>query len=92
MSQRAVEGLLGRLVTDRRFRRQFYLEPGATCTRESLELTMRELSAVLALEEPRIEEFAGWLDAKIVRAGASDKDDLLRRRPAATLMSVGARK
>jgi hypothetical protein len=68
MSQKGVEGLLGRMVTDGDFRRRFYQEPAATCIAQALEVTTRELEAVLALDEARVAEFSKMLDARIVRA------------------------
>ncbi len=68
MSQRAVEGTLGRLITDSEFRRVFFADPAATCVRESLDLTTRELEALLALDQSRLQAFAKVLDARIVRA------------------------
>ncbi len=74
MSQKAVESLLGRLLTDQAFRRRFYAEPAATCRAESLDVTGRELEAVLAVEEAHLIGFAGQLDPRIVRAGF-DRDE-----------------
>lgn len=68
MSQRAVEGTLGRLITDSEFRRGFYADPAATCVHESLDLTTRELEALMALDQSRLQTFARVLDARIVRA------------------------
>jgi len=68
MSQRAVEGTLGRLITDIEFRRGFYADPAATCLREALDLTTRELEALMALDPARLQTFAKVLDARIVRA------------------------
>ncbi len=68
MSQRAVESLLGRLLTDQNFRRQFYAEPAATCRAESLDVTSRELEAVLAVDEGHFSGLAVALDPRIVRA------------------------
>lgn len=68
MSQQAVEGTLGRLITDSEFRRCFYTDPAATCLRESLDLTTRELEALMALGPTRLQEFAKGIDARIVRA------------------------
>jgi hypothetical protein len=69
MSQRAVEGILGRLITDSEFRRGFYADPAATCLHESLDLTTRELEALMALDQSRLQTFARVLDARIIRAG-----------------------
>jgi len=68
MSQRAVEGTLGRLVTDSEFRHGFYADPAETCLRESLDLTTQELEALTALDPSRLQAFAKGLDARIVRA------------------------
>ncbi len=68
MSQRAVERLLGRLMTDGEFRRGFYANPSATCAQESLDVTARELDALLTLGQSRLRAFAKELDARIVRA------------------------
>jgi hypothetical protein len=68
MSQKAVEGLLGRLLTDTAFRHRFYRDPRVTCAHTALELTARELEAVLALDEAHVADFAKRLDPKIVRA------------------------
>ncbi len=68
MTQKAVEGLLGRLITDRSFRSRFFEEPQAACTEENLDVTSRELAALLALDELRVEELTKQLDPKIVRA------------------------
>ena len=68
MSQRTVERTLGRLVTDSEFRRGFYADPAETCVRESLDLTTREIEALMALDQSRLRAFAKALDARIVRA------------------------
>jgi hypothetical protein len=68
VSQRAVESLLGRLITDPQFRRRFYEDPAAVCVGEQLLVTPRELEAVLNLEERRVADFARHVDVKLVRA------------------------
>lgn len=68
MSQRTVERTLGRLVTDSEFRQGFYADPAETCRRESLDLTTRELDALMGLDQTRLQAFAKELDARIVRA------------------------
>ena len=68
MSQRAVEGLLGRLITDGTFRQRFYQDPALSCSHASLELSQRELDAVLAIDVHMITEFAKRLNPKIIRA------------------------
>jgi len=68
MTQKAVESLLGRLLTDHGFRRRFYEEPATSCRQEALDVTSRELEAVLVVGESLFEEFAHRLDPRIVRA------------------------
>jgi len=68
MAQKAVETLLGRLLTDEDFRRRFFEEPAAVCRQEALDVTSRELEAILAVDEVRFAQFAKQLDARIVRA------------------------
>jgi hypothetical protein len=68
MSQRAVEGTLGRLITDSEFRDAFYADPAATCVRESLDLTTRELEALMALGPSHLETFGRAVDSRIIRA------------------------
>jgi hypothetical protein len=67
MSQRAVENLLGRLITDGRLREKFFQDPAGVCLRESFDLTTRELEALLTLDETGLERFARSVDAHIVR-------------------------
>lgn len=71
MSQKGVEGLLGRMVTDKDFRQRFYQEPAATCVAEAMEVTTRELEAVQRLDETHVAEFAKHLDTRIVRASVN---------------------
>ena len=80
MSQRGLEDLLGRLITDKGFRRQFFEEPAARCAAERIEVTPRELDALLKLKENHIESFAKRLDPRIVRA-VVDADTRARPRP-----------
>jgi hypothetical protein len=68
MSQRVVEGLLGRLLTDEEFRHRFYLQPAGTCRERSFDLTSRELEALLRLNEAEVSSFAKRLAPRVVRA------------------------
>ncbi len=68
MRRHAVEEALGRLITDSDFRRLFYMDPVATCRRESLDLSAHEIEALVALNPSRLQAFARVLDARIVRA------------------------
>ncbi len=71
MSQRSVEALIGRLVTDRRLRRRFFEAPEQTCSSETYDVSEREMEALLGLGELEIEFLSQRLDASIVRAEAS---------------------
>ncbi len=68
MGQKAVEMLLGRLITDGDFRIRFYEQPAAACMREGLEVTTRELEALLNIQQNAVDAFARHLDPRIVRA------------------------
>jgi hypothetical protein len=67
MSQKVVEGLLGRLLTDEEFRHRFYLQPAGTCRDGSFDLTSRELEALLRLDEAEVSGFAKRLAPRMVR-------------------------
>lgn len=69
MSQRCVESVLGRLITDAAFREQFFLQPETVCRDQSLDdLTATELSALLNVNPREFEVAAVGLDPRIVRA------------------------
>ena len=69
MSQRCVESVLGRLITDAAFREQFFLQPETACRDQSLaDLTATELSALLNVNPREFEVAAAGLDPRIVRA------------------------
>ncbi len=68
MSQKSVESLLGRLLTDQEFRHRFFEEPAVMCRQESLDVSSRELEAVLHVSGGEFERFAKTLDPRIVRA------------------------
>jgi hypothetical protein len=68
MSQRNVERVIGRLVTDESLRRRFAADRAAT-VRElvaaGLELNPCELDALAALDPRRLTRFADELDARL---------------------------
>jgi len=68
MSQRAVEAVLGRLITDVEFRVRFFAEPDDVCRENELGLTARETAALLQVSVQGLHEVAAHLDPKIVRA------------------------
>lgn len=68
MSQRAVEAVLGRLITDVEFRVRFFAEPDGACRENDLGLTPRETEALLQVSVQGLHHVAAQLDPKIVRA------------------------
>jgi hypothetical protein len=79
MSQRVVEGLLGRLLTDGEFRHRFYLQPAATCRDGGFDLTSREFEALLGLDEADVGDFAKRLPRRIVRGACNRVSRLIPR-------------
>ena len=78
MSQKAVENVLGRLLTDPEFRHRFFEEPAASCRQEMLDVSSREIEAILVVDEGEFVQFAKQLDPRIVRA-VLRKDPTLSR-------------
>ena len=70
MSQRAVERVLGKLVTDAQFRGEFFAQPAGVCRDYGLELTPVELAALLRVDAQALQTLAARLDPKIVRVMA----------------------
>lgn len=68
MSQRAVEAVLGRMITDAEFRSRFLAAPALVCRDDDLGLTARETEALLRVNQQRLDDIASALDPKIVRA------------------------
>lgn len=70
MSQEAVEQVLGRLITDERFRRLAVVSLESASLREGYQLTPAELLLLSnSLELPGIAEFANRLNPSLRRAG-----------------------
>ena len=67
MSQRDVERVLGRLLTDEQFRRDFYDAPSGACVTVGIQLAGYELEAVLAAPRLVMENLGNQLDARIRR-------------------------
>ena len=77
MSQRSVEAVVGRLVTDEEFRRRFQAARAAVLEEliaQGAELTAVERQALLDLDFNACEHFAGQLDPRIQKV-------CLRRKP-----------
>ena len=73
MSQRCVENLLGRILTDDEFRRSFFpIGPRSfeMAAAHGLELTPVEQSALSSLRARRFDFIAQTLDPRISRSGA----------------------
>ncbi len=74
MSQKAVEVLIGKLITDDAFRRGFQLDREATfqiMDWYGLPLTPIEREALSALDAKSCDRFAQQLDARIRKASAN---------------------
>lgn len=69
MSQEAVERVLGRLITDERFRRQAVDSLAAASLREGYCLTPAELQLLSILDLQRITELADQLIPGLCRTG-----------------------
>lgn len=71
MSQRSVEILLGKLVTDEEIRQRFRMDPEAVLAAarsQGLELSAVEAEALRALEAGALDELAGALDPRLQKA------------------------
>jgi len=68
MSQRSVERVIGKLVTDEAFRRRFSARPESTLQETAdggLELTACEMQALAALDTSVLEQFAEAIDPRL---------------------------
>ncbi len=82
MSQRCVEMLLGKILTDEDFRRSFFSSralPDRTpnfevAASQGLELTPVERSALSALKRRRFDLIAQTLDPRIARSNVSSRE------------------
>jgi hypothetical protein len=71
MSQRALEGALGKLVCDSSFRLAFHRCPEEAVARKGFELTPVELSSLHKIEIEALEAFAAHLDDRVQLAAES---------------------
>lgn len=67
MSQRDVERVLGRLLTDERFRRAFQHDPAGACRAAGFELSGLELEALAAIPSRALPRFVAQIDERIRR-------------------------
>jgi hypothetical protein len=72
MSQRDLESVLGRLLTDMEFRARFYAAPADACG-EDIVLSPRETAALLRIDPGALDGLALLLDPQIVRAASLPK-------------------
>ena len=73
MSQKSVEQLLGRILTDEAFRRAFFPIRASSfelAAAQGFELTAVERSAIATLSRCRFERMGRGLDSRIARSGA----------------------
>ena len=71
MSQRNVERVIGRLVTDEAFRRRFAADPASTLSGiagDGLELNDCERGALAVLDPRAVERFADSLDPRLQKS------------------------
>jgi len=71
MSQRAVERLIGRLITDDQFRRKACSSLSAACCEVGLELTPGEMALLSRMEFTCFTDLSRRLDPGLRRTGSS---------------------
>jgi len=89
MSQRSVEILLGKLVTDEEIRQRFRVDPAgvlAVARERGLELSAVEVEALRGLQAGALDKLAGALDPRLQKASLqcpaeSSESSGGRRRP-----------
>ncbi len=67
MSQRAVERVLGRLVTDETFRKSFFHDAAAALVADAADLTDDELDALRRVPRDAVKALCARLDDRICR-------------------------
>jgi hypothetical protein len=67
MSQRAVEQVLGRLVTDEAFREAFIADPAGTAARTGFDLCPKELEALTRIPRAALASLCACVDDRICR-------------------------
>jgi hypothetical protein len=73
MSQRAVEQVLGKMVTDEQFRHAFLVDPERTLLRTGLRLASQEIDALRQVPREALEALAAGLDGRICRLRVDDR-------------------
>jgi hypothetical protein len=67
MSQRAVEQVLGKMVTDEQFREAFLVDPESATLQTGLALARHEVAALRRIPRKLLDAFAAQLDGRICR-------------------------
>jgi hypothetical protein len=67
MSQRDVERTLGRLLTDKGFREEFFRDPSRACLLLGLQLAPQEVEALLRAPRAGLASLGAQLDDRICR-------------------------
>jgi hypothetical protein len=67
MSQRAVEQVLGKMVTDEQFRDAFLVNPELATRQAGLPLARHEIAALRGISRDILDAFAAKLDGRICR-------------------------
>jgi hypothetical protein len=81
MSQRAVEQVLGKLVTDEGFREEFFRNPLLASTGIGVGLSADEIDALSRISRAALSDLAGRLDDRICRLHLGPTNSSLERRP-----------
>ena len=68
MSQRSVETIIGKLVTDEAFRQQFFVNPVHACLCAGIHLHAEELDALVKINRKELLNLATSIDGRIRKA------------------------
>ena len=72
MSQKSVEILLGKLVTDEELRHRFRADPVGALRQTGLELTSVETDALRSIDPKALDRLARSLDSRLQKAALHD--------------------
>jgi len=79
MSQRAVEQVLGKLVTDEGFREEFFRNPLSASAGIGVRLSADEVDALSRVSRAALSDLAGRLDDRICRLHLGPTDSCAER-------------
>jgi hypothetical protein len=80
MSQRAVERVVGKLVTDEGFRNQFFADPEGASVRVGAELSPDELDALTRIPPDALTSLCASIDDRICRLHITPQPTFEERR------------